>query len=464
MLEILENHRGWYSWVPKMERVTFDVSLVHFLLMFGYKLFSLYYPLFLISIGFSVMNVGSIYLLTYSVIAVSSVIINYYIHRLNPSKVAALGIAGYGFFALLMLLSSSPLFISTIKEIIPFHLAQWIISFGISGKLIIFYIAQIILGFSAAAWLVSLRLILMKSKPESKSRSFGWFYSMPHYASVIAPVIGGAVIWKFGFTGVFALSVLIQFANAIYAYARLNGKSATSQRRHSGMSPAENIEQKGSTVPLRRELWSQRDNKVSPKTSLRKNYSQIFNIIKSDKTFALILISIFAVLILGGIYRAFFVLFLESISFSNEEIIKFIAIASIAYLPLSIITIKIMGKLRSEKIISGGITIEGIATVVLGLFASALNLLGFFAVMLIDSLGALMLGSGKSSMLCKKFKNYQEEASTIDTVLTTLGPALGAFLGGLAISYIGFQNMFLFAGAAVFLFGIASRGLKVNNK
>jgi predicted MFS family arabinose efflux permease len=421
MLEILENHRGLYSRAPKMEKITFDVSLAHFLLMFGYKLFSLYYPLFLVSIGFSVMNVGGIYLLTYSIIAIFSVAINYYIHRLNPSKVAALGIAGYGVFALLMLLSSN---------------------------IYVFYSAQIILGVSAAAWLVSLRLILMKSRPESKSISFGWFYSMPHYASVIAPVIGGAVIWKFGFAGVFALSVLIQFANAIYAYARLNGNCWL----HSPDRAVELIAQKGSTVPPRQELWSQQ--KVKIHKSLRKNYSQIFSIIKSDKIFALILIFVFATLILGGIYRAFFVLFLENLSFSREEIIKFIAIASIAYLPLSIITIKIMGKLKSGKIISGGITAEGIATIILGFLANALNLLGFFAIMLIDSLGALMLGSGKSSLLCKKLKNYQEEASTIDTVLTTLGPALGALIGGIAISYIGFQNTFLFAGAIVFLCGI----------
>ncbi len=84
--------------------------------------------------------------------------------------------------------------------------------------------------------------------------------------------------------------------------------------------------------------------------------------------------------------------------------------------------------------------------------------------MLIDSLGALMLGSGKSSLLCKKFKNYQEEASTIDTVLTTLGPAFGALIGGIAISYIGFQNTFLFAGVIVFLFGVFSRGLRVNKE
>ncbi len=266
-------------------------------------------------------------------------------------------------------------------------------------------------------------------------------------ADVIAPIIGGAVIWKFGFAGVFALSVLVQFANAIYAYARLNGKTP---------QPSSSAIAQGRL--LSRGLKSSSDKGrlggVKVRASLRKSYSQIFNIIKSDKSFALILISIFSVLILGGIYRAFFVLFLEDMSYSQEEIIKFIAIASIAYLPLSIITIKIMGKLKSGKIISGGITIEGIATIILGLFASALNLLGFFAVMLVDSLGALMLGSGKSSLLCKKFKNYQEEASTIDTVLTTLGLAIGALIGGIAISYIGFQNTFLIAGVIVLFCGI----------
>ncbi|MCK5466648.1 MFS transporter, partial [Candidatus Parcubacteria bacterium] len=236
-----------------MEKTTFDVSLVHFLLMFGYKLFSLYYPLFLISIGFSVLNVGSIYLLTYSVIAVSSIIINFYIHKFNPSKIAALGIAGYGIFALLMI---------------------------VSHNLTVFYIAQIILGFSAAAWLVSLKLILMKSKTDSHSRSFGWFYSMPHYAAAIAPAVGGLVIWKFGFTGVFLLSVAIQFANAVYAYAKLNGNLT-----------------KSPLPPLRKGEYA------SSKINIRKNYSEILKIIKPDKTFVMIIFSIFLTLILVGIYR-----------------------------------------------------------------------------------------------------------------------------------------------------------------
>ncbi|MBW6441275.1 MFS transporter, partial [Patescibacteria group bacterium] len=354
MLGIFENHHNLYSWFPKMEKTTFDVSLVHFLLMFGYKLFSLYYPLFLISNGFSILNVGSIYLLTYSVIAVSSVIINYYIHNLNPSKVASHGIAGYGIFALLMLLGSN---------------------------IYVFYFAQIVLGISAATWLVSLRLILMRSKTDSKSRSFGWFYSMPHYASAIAPLIGGVVILKFGFVGVFVLSVLIQFANAIYAYKRLNGNSLSSDKR----------------IPHK-----------LPGKSLKKNYIKVFRIIKSDGTFVMILMSILTFLILGGIYRAFFVLFMEDLSFSETDIIRFISIISVMYLPLSILLIKIIEKLRNKKIISGGIIIEGIVTIVLGIFASVMNLFGLFVLMMIDSLGAMAFASGKSSYLSKKFKDCQE--------------------------------------------------------
>ena len=398
-----------------MEKTTFDVSLAHFLLMFGYKLFSLYYPLFLISIGFSVLNVGSIYLLTYSVIAISSVIINFYIHKFNPSKIAALGIAGYGIFALLMI---------------------------VSHNLTVFYIAQIILGFSAAAWLVSLKLILMKSKTDSHSQSFGWFYSMPHYAAAIAPVIGGLVIWKFGFTGVFLLSVVIQFANAIYAYARLNGNLIKSPQS----------------------LLRKGEKRLPSKINIRKNYSEILKIVKLDKAFIAIIVSIFLTLILVGIYRAFFVLFLQDLHFSQEEIIKFISLASIAYLPLSIMAIKIIGKFKDAKIISGGMTVEGLITIMFGIFASVTNLIGMFFVMIVSSLSVLIMESGKSALLSKKLKKYQEEASTIDTVLTTLAPALGALIGGIAILYFGFQNTFLFGGVIVFAMGIVSWFLKVGSK
>lgn len=415
MFGFLENHYNLYAWFPKMEKTTFDVSLAHFLLMFGYKIFSLYYPLFLVSIGFSVLSIGGIYLLTYSTIAAASIVMNYYIHKFNPAKVAAAGIFGYGVFALLMLASRN---------------------------LAVFYFAQIVLAVSAAAWLVSLRLILMKSKTNSHNRSFGWFYSMPHYAAVLAPAIGGAIIWKFGFEGVFALSVLIQFANAVYVYARLN------------------VKQKSSVVP-RRKLWSQRVEGVKVRASIRKSYEAIFNILKNEKNIFLILLSIFAAMILGGIYRAFFVLFLKDLSFSQEDIIKFISIASFAYLPLSILVVKVIENVKNLKIINSGIILEGLVSVVFGAFARTMNFLGIFFMMLADSGGALALGSGKSSLLAEKFKNHKEEASTIDTVITTLGPAVGGLVGGIAISCLGYQNTFLFAGLIVFFLGLV---LRVYNK
>ncbi|MEA1936698.1 MAG: MFS transporter [Patescibacteria group bacterium] len=393
-----------------MEKTTFEVSVVHFLLMFGYKIFSLYYPLFLFSIGLSMMNIGGIYLLTYSTIAISSLIINYYIHKFNPAKIAATGIFGYGVFALMML---------------------------VSQNLIVFYVAQIILGFSAAAWLVSLKLILMKSKTDNHGRSFGWFYSMPHYATVIAPLVGGAVIWKFGFNGVFLLSVVIQFSTAIYVYFKLGKKCWF----HSPDRAVEPVAQKGSTG-------------LSPLRSQHANYKKVSNILKTDKTIFVIFLSIFSALILGGIYRAFFILFLQDLSFSQEEIIRFISIAAIAYLPISIVIIKIIEKFKDLKIASGGIITEGLATMVIGALAPLMNLIGIFFVMMVDSFGSLLVGSGKSSILTGKFKNYKEEASTIDTIMTTLGPALGAFIGGIAISLIGFQFTFLLAGTVVFLTGI----------
>ncbi len=121
---------------------------------------------------------------------------------------------------------------------------------------------------------------------------------------------------------------------------------------------------------------------------------------------------------------------------------------------VSVVIIKIIEKSKDLKIAGDGIIVEGLATITIGIFAPLINLLGIFLVMIVDSFGSLSVGSGKSAILARKFKNYKEEASTIDTIMTTLGPALGAFIGGVAISLIGFQFTFLIAGVVVFLMGI----------
>jgi len=396
-----------------MEQTTFDVSFVHFLLMFGYKLFSLFYPLYLASVGISLIHIGNIYFLTYSIIAILCPVVNFYIRRINPAKVAALGILGYGIFALLMLLSQN---------------------------IAVFYLAQVILGVSAAAWLVSLKFILMNSKPESQTKSFGWFYSMPSYATAIAPAMGGIIIWKFGFRGVFFASVIIQFLNTIYAYSRL--------RKNADVLGFKN----------------QRDNPGIGSMSQLKRYREVFHIINKRKDVLVMLFFIFAALIMSGIYSAFFVLLLKDLSFSQEEVIRFTSAISFVYVPFSILVIKLMGKFRKTKVVSAGIATEGAAAIILGSFYSVLGVGALFVLNILDAMGALALGSGKSAFFAKKLKDFQQEASTIDSIMTTLGPALGGLLGGIAVSIWGYQKTFLLAGVVVFAMGIYSLSFKFNER
>lgn len=399
--------------LPKIEKTTFDVSVIHFLLMFGYKLFSLYYPLFLVSIGLSIIKVGWVYLLIYGTIAVSAIAANFLIHKVNPAKAGAVGILGYGAYALIMLLNAN---------------------------IIIFYLAQILLGISAALWLVSLKSIIIESRPENYNSSFGWFYSAPEYASALAPAIGGLVIYKFGFGGVFALSVFIQFINAFYAYFKLNkinglgGKTFYGEQSRTISAPA-----KAQNFDFK---------------NLKENYLNIFHSLKNDKITSMALAVIFVALILGGIYRPYFVLFLKDLNYSQNDIIGFFSLLSLVFIPLSWVAIKFIGKISSYKNISLGVIADGIIFIIIGLWSSFLNLVQVFLLLLADSIAGLMVGSGKSGMMAKKFAKFKEEASTIDTIIIALGPAIGGIVGGIAISKIGFGATFLWSGIIVLLLSV----------
>ncbi len=380
-----------------MEKTTFNVSVIHFLLMFGYKLFSLYFPLYLVSIGLSVISVGWVYLLIYATIALSTIATNFWIHKINPAKAASLGILGYGIYALLMLINPGP---------------------------VVFYAAQMLLGFSSSLWLVSLKSIIIDSHPHNYNNSFGWFYSAPEYASALAPAIGGLVIYKFGFPGVFALSSLIQLTNAIWAYMSLR-----------------DLAPRGEAIP-----------KTFTLKTLKQNYKEIFYSLRKDKVASFALIVLFIALILGGIFRPYFVLFLKDLNYSQNNIIAFLSLLSISFIPLSWITIKYIGKITSYKNIFIGVTLDGIIFIIIGFLSNFLNIVFLFILLLIDSLAGLMAGSGKSGMIAKKFVKFKEEASTIDTILVTLGPGIGSLIGGIVISQIGFGTTFLLGGITVLVF------------
>ena len=219
--------------LPKIEKITFDASLSHFLLMFGYKLFSLYFPLFLVARGLSLPEVGYTYLLIYLPIAVFAPVVGFLNHKINPVILAAFGIFGYGFYCLGMIL---------------IHPVQMPISF---------FAFQVLLGISVAMFFVSMRWILIVSKLESPNRAFAWFYSSPYYADAIAPAIGALIIWQFNFIGVFVFSLILQFLNAGFCLSRLN----KFERRHWRMSPS-----------------------ITGKNYF-KNYQKVFNILKQKKHF-----------------------------------------------------------------------------------------------------------------------------------------------------------------------------------
>ena len=398
---------------PKIEKITFDVSVSHFLLMFGYKLFSLYFPLFLIARGLSLPQVGYTYLLIYLPIAIFAPVAGFLSSKISPAILAAFGTFGYGFYCLEMLL------INPTQS--PF----------------LFFQAQIFLGISAALFFVSARKILISSKLENHNQAFAWFYSSPYYASAIAPAVGALVIWQFGFYGVFILGLILQFLNAIFCLTTLD------RRRHFEMSPSEN----SPVIPAEAGIHS---------SNIFKNYQKAFKKLKERNIFILLSVS-FSVLILAGFYRAFFVLFLKNLNWPQNLILFFISLLSLIFIPISFFIIKRIGKIGSGKNIFQGVIITGIFSIVLGGLGAFANFSTIFMAKFGQSIGGIMAGSGRSGFLSKKLKDCPEQASAIDTIFSPLGIAIGSLISGLIIGFLGFNNLFILGGIFVIITAIIGK-------
>ena len=396
------------SILPKIERITFDVSVSHFLLMFGYKLFSLYFPLFLIFRGLSLPEVGYTYLLIYLPIAIFAPLVGFFSHKISPVVLATLGISGYGIYCLGMIL------VSPVQS--P----------------ILFYLFQIFLGISAALFFVSMRGILISSKLENSNRAFAWFYSSPHYASAIAPAVGALVIWKFSFFGVFAFSLILQFLNAIFLITKLRKNTFNFS-----------VMTKQDDCPILSQIG---------------NYQKIFEILKKRSILIPVMMS-FSVLLLAGFYRAFFVLFLKDLGWTQNLILLFVSLLSLVFLPISFFAIKRIGKIKSQKNIFQGAAVSGILSIVLGGLGVFANFWTIFLVKFGQSISGLMSGSGRSGLLSQKLKEYPEEAGALDTIFSPLGVALGSLTAGLIVGILGFSNLFIFGG--IFVVAVAIIGNKL---
>ncbi len=380
---------------PKIEKITRDATIIHFFLMFGYKLYSFYFPLFLVAKGFSLLQVGYTNFLIYLPIAIFAPIAGFLNHKINPAILSALGILGYGIHALGMI---------------------------IFPNLVSFYLFQIILGISAALFFVSSRAILMGTKLESYDRAFGWFYSANSYAAAVSPAVGALFIWKFGFNGVFVLSLILQFFNAVFCYIRLKKQ----------------VRQLPDSVKIKESS---------------QNYLTVFRGIGTKNTLPFILTS-FLVLILAGFNNTFFVLFLKNLGWSLNQILIFNSLLSLIFLPISFWVVKQVARFKSEINISWGSKIAGIFSILLGGLYSILNFYSVFIIMLGNSIGSLVSDSGRSGLLSIKLKKHPEESAAVDTVFSPLATALGAITGGFLISLLGYPLLFFFGGISLFISGI----------
>lgn len=378
--------------VFKIERISRDITISHFLLMFGYKLFSLYFPLFLAEKGFSLPQIGYTYLLIYLSIAVFSPLLGYLNNRFNSFILLSFGITGYALYSLAMI----------------FPLNTYV-----------FFLMQIMLGISAALFYVSSRVILNNNYLESKSKSFGWYYTAPTYAAAIAPIIGAFILLKFGFGGIFALSLGIHFINIVFSFKNFKRYDVKTEKLSIG------------------------DFNQTYKNSLEK--------IKDKSVFPFALLSFF-VLLLSGVYSAFFVLFLkEELGWSQDVVLLFVSISSVLFLLLSLFAINLASKQKTGKnILEGGI-VAGAFSVVIGCFSSFLNFITMLFIDSFRSLGRFMVNTGRSSLISSQLKDYPKAAGSIDTIFSPLGVALGSLLGGFLIEFLGYRQLFFFGGIIVLL-------------
>lgn len=216
------------------------------------------------------------------------------------------------------------------------------------------------------------------------------------------------------------MSIILYLINAVFSFGWLNGHIKNAGAETARLKPAS-----------------------------ASNYRKVFGLLKEKSALFLIFAS-FAALILGGFYHAFFVLFLKNnLGWSQNEILLFNSLLSLAFLFFSLAIIKFIEKFKSEKnILQGGFAV-GIFSILFGLLAPFLNFLAVFAIRVFDSVGNLIAESGRSGFLARKLKNYPNEGGAIDTIFSPLGTALGALIGGILVSHMSYPAIFIAGGIFV---------------
>lgn len=366
------------------------VTAVHFLLMFGYKLFSLYFPLFLVAKNFSLPQVGWTYLLIYLPIALFAPIAGYASRKTHPAAIMTLGVLGYAAYGLGMI---------------------FITDAGL------FYFWQVLLGISASLFFTASRVMLMSFPMANSERGFSWFYNAPLWADALAPFLGALLVLAGGFRAAFVLSVIIQAVAAIYCAAvllRIPTAAASNLSFHIFFSSWKS----GAKAVFKGELGS----------------SAIIS---------------FSVLLSGGFFT-FFILFLKDVLSWGRESIIFYSAASSAFFVLAYVLLIRRRQLDdpAKNVREGGLT-AGIFSILFGLFAPVLNLWSIFVFDFLRGAGSFLCNSGRSALLIRRLRGSPGEAGALDTVFSPLGMALGSLIGGMLIGPLGYRWLFALGGILI---------------
>jgi MFS family permease len=374
------------------DKVVRGVTLVHFLLMFGYKLFSAYFPLFLVIQGLTLPQVGYSYLLIYLPIALCAPITAFFTRRTNPVLVMVLGIIGYAAYAMLMIFNT--------------HLA-------------LFFFWQVMLGVAASLFFTSSRILLIAYPAANIERGFSWFYNAPFWADALAPVIGGLLIWRVGFVPVFTLSVAITLAAAFAAVERL--WDICSRRENRAISLA---------------VWAQKWRNLLARAANRQ--------------MAPLLAISFAGLWASGIFAAFFILFLKNaLLWSQSAVIAYTAASSAFFSAAYIFFIRPWQKGTDGRNIAAGAAVSGVFSMMFAMPVILLNYASVFVLEFFKNAGGFVCNSGRSALVAKRMEKNPDEAGAFDTIFSPLGIALGSITAGLLVGPFGYQGLFFLAGAIV---------------
>ncbi len=369
-----------------------EAALAHFSLMFGYKIFSLYYPLFLAATGLSLLQIGEVYFWIYFPMAVAAPLAGFLSRAIHPALMAAAGCLGYAAYALGMVF--------------------W-------GGVAIAYLWQIVLGISAAFFFTASRALLIADSDGDSEHDFSWFYNASFWSAALAPAVGALIVWKFGFEAAFMTSAFICVYAALISAGMITNPWHT-KRGHL--------------------TW----------LHFKNGWEKAFKLAFPKIAAGYIALS-FVVLLAANALHPFFVLFLrDDIGLDQTQILRFVAIMAAVFSIFYFFVLRRWQNGRPESGILRGAAVAGASTAMFGIFLPVLNYIGAFFIEFSRGVGGFLVNTGRSALLAKELKSRPAEGAALDTVFSPLGIALAAIFGGLVIDRLGYQWLLLITGAMIF--------------